>query len=273
MTEPRKLKLIHPQQHPMFLCWLFIICSLSVWAQESKEIPMITEMGLARGQFSDHSATPTALWFDLLISADAFYQITYNKIPLISGYMKKGDNRITIPSAFMLEASGTYIINIETSTQFYRFRYEIILVTDIQVQPPPGTPQSGSLNSLFSTTASSPIQYDLEMYIRGNLAGKSRKKIYSGLSESMRKALHKTIFESRRDPRNPNHSSVLSMPNQSLSIVGIPALIYKLVKGKPHPFTPKARFLEAEFIKKQADAPDKKVKATLSMTYRILGEK
>lgn len=281
MTEPRhfpslylafqKRKRTYPL-FPLFL-WFFLMGGVAAYTQEQKKMPMIIELGLVRGQFSDSSATPSELRLDLLISVDAFYQIFYKDIPLLGGQLKKGSNLLVIPSAFMVEEPGTYVFFIQTRAASYHFKYEMIINTQIQELPPLDAPGQGNLNSLFSINESTPIHYDLEVYIRGNLAGRSRKKIYTGLSQSMRKALHNKIFESRKDPRDPHNNAMLSMPNQSLSISGLPALVYSLLKKKTTPYTPKTRSIEAEFIKKTVAGPHKRVKATLSLSYRVVSEK
>lgn len=236
-------------------------------------MPMILEFGLVRGQFSDVSSAPAELRFDLLISAEADYQLYYNNIPLISGHLKKGDNPLSIPSTFMLEESGSYLFFLETYAGAYHFKYEITLQTDLHVLPPPSAIDSSSLNSLFTVQSNPPLQYELEVYIRGNLAGKSRKKIYTGLSQSMRKALHKSIFEGRKNPRDPNNGSILSLPNQSLSISGIPALVYSLLKKKSTAYIPKARAIEVEFIRKREGSLHKRIKGTIAVSYRIMSQK
>jgi hypothetical protein len=239
--------------------------------KKKQEMPILMDIGFLKGQFPDNGKTPASLTLDVRFSTEAFYKLSYNNAALTNGSFRKGDNRIVLPTGHLFEAAGVYVFVLETQAGNYRFKYEITIDIHFLNQPQTGTPGPSAVNRRISLESSPPLQYQLEMYIRGHLAAKSRKRIYQAISEKTKQKIRAAMKSKFKSPRDPDHPGSVSIPKLKMSIMAPPfTTLYRLLTKKKTPPEPKSRQISFSFRKDEANGIQKKIDARLELKYKVI---
>lgn len=236
---------------------IIFFISIFVYADKSKEkekLPIITEIAFEKGDFYNKAVPPVELIIAIEISNSADYKISYENEIINAGIFNKGSNLISIGSKKLFEKSGTHIFILETKVGQFKFDYEISI--DIK------------LDNLFqkkiSIVRDKPFQYNVDMYIEGQLISKSRKKIFIGIPDNIKRSIEKAVESDPIPPVNVENSSTLfSIPLKE---------VLKLFKKKKAKYShiPRDRIVFIEFWKKDKTGVLVKVKVQLKINSRIL---
>ncbi|MCP5049519.1 MAG: hypothetical protein GY940_20275 [bacterium] len=267
----------------VFICSILLF-SVTLWSAQTNtannstrgnttELPMIVEIGFVPGQFENAPPLPKVLALELRATSGVFYKLSYNDQIISSGIFVKDENRLEIPTEELFQDTGTYIFILETRVDSYRFKYRLSIDIQLQSRSRPGAPGSNSTSpfppgQLF-TQSTPPIQYSLEMYIKGHLAARSRKEIFSGLTYKQRKGIQRAL---ETVPGNPMITGTPGDPSPpgggGLSVIDTIIAVSKLLKKKGRP--PLPRNLSISYRKKDETGVFIKHHAKLSVAFGII---
>jgi hypothetical protein len=185
-------------------------------------MPIIEGIGFLYGRPGGipQSKPPLELTLTVRITENAIYKLYYDSTPILTGKFRPGDNRILLPTTRFLEKSGDHELILETSANQFRFRYKIMLSVHLQIASTPSATTAGTPAKSFSLISPPPIHYNVEMYIRGHKAARSRKTITTGLPQKTRENLARAINPDLLNPRHPDskHLGVIKDKEKSLTI-------------------------------------------------------
>jgi len=249
--------------------FIFAVLLISLGFQVEAQIPMVTELGFTKDQFNNnYPPLPRELSISLCITQKANYIIYYGKTALNNGGLRQGENRIILPAQFLFDTPGEHVFILETSSGNYHFKYEIKIHSHIQPINPSGEGDPSALARAFSLTALPPAKYKLEMYIKGNKAVVSRKTVFQGMSETSRQGIVRALG-GLKSPRDNSNNGPIQIPGASMSISGLPALIYHLVKKKEKPRIPKLHNITGVFMTK-GDVEPQSIQSHLTLIYKVV---
>jgi hypothetical protein len=236
--------------------------------------PMILDMGFVIGQKTQSRQPPDNVLLVLRISRDAVYKVSYKDFMISNGSVQAGDNIISIPTINLLEISATRRFTIEIRDAHYHFKYDITIYVNLQDRGPEVDRglASGPATLNLSLDPSNPVRYNLDMYIKGNLAAKSRKTIHQGLSEGLKKSLKAALESKPWGAWDRIKSSTPGQDEAPRAQMPIPALLmaaYKMLKKKRTPPPPKSSIIQLTFQKSTHSGTIKAVEATLKFKFEL----